>query len=53
MRMWLQFGLASGAVVVLYAVFRRFKRRKPRTIDMGSVSESWLAEQRARRTDSM
>jgi membrane protein implicated in regulation of membrane protease activity len=51
--MWLQVGLASGAFVVLYAVFRRFRRRKSEPIDMGSVSESWLAEQRGRRTDSM
>jgi membrane protein implicated in regulation of membrane protease activity len=52
--MWLQVGLASGAVVVLLAVLRRMMtRRKSQHIDVGPVSESWLAEQRARRTDSL
>lgn len=52
--MWLQFGLAGGAaVVVLFTVIRRWRRRKPQTIDLGAVSESWLAEQRGRRSDSM
>jgi membrane protein implicated in regulation of membrane protease activity len=51
--MWLQVGLASGAVVVLIAVVRRMMRRKSQNIDVGPVSESWLAEQRARRTDSL
>jgi hypothetical protein len=51
--MWWQVGLASGAVVVLFAVLRRLTRRKSQTIDVGSVSESWLAEQRGRRSDSM
>lgn len=50
--MWLQVGLASGAVVVLFAVFKRMLRRKTHAIDVGPVSESWLAEQRARRNDS-
>ena len=51
--MWLQLGLASGAVVVLLAVLRRMMRRKSNSIDVGPVSESWLAEQRARRNDSL
>jgi hypothetical protein len=52
--MWWQVGLASGAIVVLFTVvIRRFTRRKSQVIDVGSVSESWLAEQRGRRSDSM
>jgi len=49
--MWLQLGLASGAVVVLFTVVRRIMRRKSQSIDVGPVSESWLAEQRGRRND--
>ena len=51
--MWLQVGLASGAVVLLTVVLRRIMRRKSQTIDVGTVSESWLAEQRGRRSDSV
>jgi hypothetical protein len=52
--MWLQVGLASGAVVVLVTVLRRiWRRRTTSAIDVGSVSESWLAEQRGRRNDSL
>lgn len=51
--MWLQVGIASGAALIILAVIRRFMRRKPRSIDVGSVSEAWLAEQRARRDSSI
>ena len=53
LRMWLQVGLASGAVVVLLTVLRRMMCRKSQSIDVGAVSESWLAEQRGRRNDSL
>lgn len=47
--MWLQIGLASGAVLVVAAVLKRLFRRKSTHIDVGSVSEAWLAEERKRR----
>jgi hypothetical protein len=52
--MWLQVGLASGAVIVLVTLISRMWRRRSTssTIDVGSVSESWLAEQRGRRNDT-
>jgi hypothetical protein len=46
--MWLQLGIASGAVVILWAVLRRVLRRRTKVIDVGPVSEAWLAEQRRR-----
>jgi hypothetical protein len=49
--MWVQIGAAAGAIVLAVAMFRRFKR-KPRGIDVGAVSEAWLAEHRARGRDS-
>jgi hypothetical protein len=47
--MWLQFGLAGGAValLLLLVVNRAFRRRSGR-IEVGPVSEAWLAEQRSR-----
>jgi hypothetical protein len=50
--MWIQLGLAGGAVVVVVAVLRRVFRRRTQKIDVGPVSESWLAEQRARSRES-
>jgi hypothetical protein len=49
--MWLQLGIASGAVVLLVAVLSRTLRRRPKRIDLGSVSDAWLAEQRTRREE--
>jgi hypothetical protein len=52
--MWLQVGLASGAAaVILYAIIRGLRRRPTDKIDVGSVSESWLADHRARRNDPL
>jgi len=50
--MWLGIGLASGLVVVALSILG-FARRRPRQkeIDVGSVSESWLAEHRGRTSD--
>jgi hypothetical protein len=50
--MWLQIGLASGAVFVVVAVLKRLFRRKSQAIDVGPVSDAWLAEQRKRREQS-
>lgn len=50
--MWLQLGVASGAVVIVLALLRRTLRRRARGIDVGPVSDAWLAEQRARGRDS-
>jgi hypothetical protein len=51
--MWIQLGLASGAVVLVVAVLRRALRRRPHKIDVGPVSDAWLAEQRARSRESL
>mgnify|MGYP000078053322 CR=1 FL=1 len=50
--MWLGIGLVSGLVLAAVSLFR-FVRRRPqgRAIDVGSVSESWLAEHRGRTSD--
>jgi hypothetical protein len=49
--MWVKLGILSGVLMVAWGLLRRTRRRKPRTIDVGSVSESWLAEHRGRTTD--
>jgi len=51
--MWLGIGVASGLVVVALSLLR-FARRRPRErqIDVGAVSDAWLAEHRGRTSDS-
>ena len=52
--MWLPFVLAAACVALAALVLGRLLWRKPRTrswIDVGTVSESWLAEQRAASKD--
>jgi hypothetical protein len=52
--MWLQIGLWGGALLVAVAVVRQLvRRRSSRTIDVGPVSDAWLAEQRGRRHDGL
>ena len=47
--MWIQLGLAGGVVLLAVTYFTRtWRARKNRPIDVGPVSEAWLAEQRAR-----
>jgi hypothetical protein len=48
---WLQLGIASGALVVIVAVLRRGFRRRTNPIDVGRVSEAWLAQQRRRQEE--
>ena len=51
--MWLQLGAATGAIVIVFALIRRtLRRRRSRPIDVGAVSDAWLAEHRARGRDS-
>jgi hypothetical protein len=50
--MWVLLGLGGGAVVVAAIVTRLFRRRSKR-IDVGPVSDAWLAEQRARGRESL
>ncbi len=52
--MWLQWGLIGGGIVVLGAVLTRLlsRRSAKKGIDVGSVSEAWLAEHRGRRDQS-
>jgi hypothetical protein len=50
MEMLLQLTALAAAVGVAAALFRRGRKPK-RAIETGSVSPSWLIEQRARRRD--
>ena len=50
--MWLKIGLASSALFVIVAVVKHLFTRKSDAIDVGPVSEAWLAEQRKRREHS-
>jgi hypothetical protein len=52
---WLQFAIVIGFLGVLAVAMRRF-RASPNSdpdIDVGTLSESWLAEQRGSRTDRL
>jgi hypothetical protein len=51
--MWWGIGVASGLVVVTLSLLR-FARRRPqqRQIDVGAVSEAWLAEHRGKTSDT-
>ena len=49
--MWIPIGAAAGAVIVMFAIWRVY-RPKSRNIDVGNVSDAWLAEHRARGRDS-
>jgi hypothetical protein len=50
--MWM-LGIAGGAIVVALAFWKRAMRRSgSRSIDVGPVSDAWLAEQRARGRES-
>jgi hypothetical protein len=45
---WL--GLTSGTVMIVATIFlRRFLRSSHSPIDVGTVTENWLAEQRGRK----
>jgi hypothetical protein len=50
--MWM-LGIAGGAIVVALAFWKAASRRsRSRGIDVGPVSDAWLAEQRARGRES-
>jgi hypothetical protein len=51
--MWVQIGAVAGALMVAVALFKRMTRAKSKAIDVGAVSEAWLAEHRARGRDSV
>ena len=54
LQMWLPFVLAALGVAVAALLLGRLLWRRPRSrswIDVGTVSESWLAEQRAASKD--
>ena len=51
--MWVQIGAAAGAIIVVFAMFKRMSRPKSKAIDVGAVSDAWLAEHRARGRDSV
>ena len=51
--MWVGIGMVSGVVLIALSLFRLARRRsRQKHIDVGSVSESWLAEHRGRTSDS-
>jgi hypothetical protein len=53
---WLQFAIVIGFLGVLAVAMRRFRaspNSEPPDIDVGTLSESWLAEQRGTRTDRL
>jgi hypothetical protein len=49
--MWM-LGIAGGAIVLALALWKRTRRSGSREIDVGPVSDAWLAEQRARGRES-
>jgi hypothetical protein len=49
--MWM-LGIAGGAIVVALAMWKTMRRGNSREIDVGPVSDAWLAEQRARGRES-
>lgn len=53
--MWLQLGLVGGAIILTAAILSRYWRRRGsrNRIDVGPVSDAWLAEQRSRRHDGL
>ena len=51
--MWVQLGAAAGAIIFVLAFWKRKSRSKSRAIDVGAVSDAWLAEHRARGRDSV
>jgi len=50
--MWWGIGVAGGLVVVALSLLGLVKRSRPRQIDVGPVSDAWLAEQRGKTSDS-
>ena len=51
--MWWGIGVASGLAIVALSLLRIGRRRpRERQIDVGAVSEAWLAEHRGRTSDS-
>jgi hypothetical protein len=52
--MWQQLGLSAGAVILLAAALTRLLSRNAtaREFDVGVVSEGWLAERRASKSET-
>jgi hypothetical protein len=49
--MWIPAGVVSGVALLAFLMWRGMRRRSHR-IDVGPVSDAWLAEQRARGRES-
>jgi len=47
---WIAVAVASSVVLAVVGLWRSNKRRRSR-LDVGPVSDSWLAEQRGRKED--
>lgn len=50
--MWIGLGILSGLVVVAVSLARVGRRKRKQDIDVGTVSEAWLAEHRGRTSDN-
>ncbi|MGE0864247.1 MAG: hypothetical protein AB7P34_10125 [Vicinamibacterales bacterium] len=51
--MWVGIGMVGGLVLVAVSLLSLARRRqKPRDIDVGAVSEAWLAEHRGKTSDT-
>jgi hypothetical protein len=51
--MWIPIGVGTGAIFIVVVVLKWLSRPRSRKIDVGPVSDAWLAEQRARGRDSV
>jgi hypothetical protein len=50
--MWLSLGIFGGLLAVsAIALYRRSRRKRKHNLDVGSLSEAWLAEHRGKTTD--
>lgn len=50
--MWFGLGILGSLVVVAVSLARLGRRKRKKDIDVGAVSEAWLAEHRGRTSDN-
>jgi hypothetical protein len=49
--MWVGLGIVSGLLLAVLSLLRYSQRKPNKNIDVGSVSDAWLAEHRGRTSD--
>lgn len=49
--MWVGLGIVSGLLLAALSLLRHSRRKANKNIDVGSVSDAWLAEHRGRTSD--